>query len=235
MTNQLKEIKPITIPGVHRKFFHYFKKRVQLSPTPSVLDLGAGHGALSKMLVEAGLPVAACDLFPENFYYDQVTCKFADITQTLPYDDHQFDIIVAVEVTEHIIDHEVFFAECARVLKPGGLLMISTPNIVSLKSRCRFCLTGFPYSFEPIDFQRNDGLQHLSALTFDQYAYVGHKYHLTVTDYSYDVIQNASFLMLWLWPLLWLGSLYLKVKPMKHNAWRLLLARILFITYEKAS
>ena len=53
---------------------------------------------------------------------------------------------------------------------PG--LIITTPNILSLKSRMRFLLSGFYYSFEPLDHKQQDGLQHIAALTYDQFKYL---------------------------------------------------------------
>lgn len=107
------------MPGVHQRFIPFFKKQVQ-DNSMKVLDVGAGHGAFSKKLYELGFDVAACDLFPEIFYFDKIECRKSDLTQGLPYEDNTFDVIVALEVMEHILDHEVFFREAQRVLKPGG-------------------------------------------------------------------------------------------------------------------
>jgi len=126
------EIKPMAIPGIHNMFYNYFLKIVQGRRDIAILDVGAGHGAFTKKLYDAGFSVQACDLSPEFFYFTEVECKKADISKELPYANNSFDIIVAVEVMEHLIDHELFFKECARILKPGGKFLFSTPNILSL-------------------------------------------------------------------------------------------------------
>ena len=116
----MPEIKPMTVPGTHEKFLKFFQKHVP--PNAKVLDLGAGHGAFTKTLHEMGYEVCACDLFPEIFQFDPVECRKVDITSTFPYEDDFFDAIVAIEVSEHMTDHQNFFRETNRILKPQGKL-----------------------------------------------------------------------------------------------------------------
>ncbi|TSA44989.1 class I SAM-dependent methyltransferase [bacterium] len=59
---------------------------------------------------------------------------FNDETK-LPYEDNFFDVVVAGEIIEHIYDTDFFLVEIRRILKPGGKLLISTPNIASLGRR----------------------------------------------------------------------------------------------------
>lgn len=225
------EIKPIAIPGIHKRFLAHFLKE-STHEGERILDVGAGHGAFSKRLHEMGYEVEACDLFPEIFYYDQIECKQADLTQPLPYPDNHFDSIIAIEVMEHILDHEVFFQEVERILKPGGKLYISTPNILSLKSRMRFLLTGFYYSFKPLDLHNNDGLQHVASLTVDQYHYLAVRARLSLAEVNYDKPQNTSRWLMALYPLIWLHNKWTGMRPI-HNTSTLLLGRIVFLTFEK--
>ncbi|RMG30515.1 MAG: class I SAM-dependent methyltransferase [Bacteroidetes bacterium] len=226
------EVKPIAIPGIHKRFLAHFLAK-EARKDLKILDVGAGHGAFSKTLHEMGYEVHACDLFPEIFYYDQIECRKADLTQPLPYEDNSFDVLIAIEVMEHILDHEVFFAEARRILKPGGRLYISTPNILSLKSRMRFLLSGFYYSFKPLDLHNNDGLQHVASLTLDQYHYLGIRAGLRLADVSCDRYQSTSRWLMWLYPFMWLQTRLQKIAPI-HNTRTLLLGRIVFLTFLKA-
>jgi 2-polyprenyl-3-methyl-5-hydroxy-6-metoxy-1,4-benzoquinol methylase len=70
-----------------------------------------------------------------------VTKYFFNDTDKLPYTDNFFDAVVAGEIIEHIYDTDFFLEEISRVLKPGGKLVASTPNIASLGRRI-FLLLG---------------------------------------------------------------------------------------------
>jgi SAM-dependent methyltransferase len=74
----------------------------------------------------------------------------------LPYPDDHFDAVVAVEVIEHIEDQFAFVRELARVAKPGGLVILTTPNVLNVNSRVRTLLTGFPLLFDPLPHSRRD-------------------------------------------------------------------------------
>jgi SAM-dependent methyltransferase len=233
--NQEKKIVPITMPGIHERFYRFLKPVLQEFNHPEILEVGAGHGAFTRKLWKDGYAVSACDLFPEIFYFDKIECRKVDISRELPYPDQSFDIILAVEVMEHIHDHNLFFKECNRILKKGGLLIFSTPNILSLKSRLRFLFTGFYYSFKPLDHHNTDGLQHIASLTVDQYNNLAITNGLQPYRLSFDKRQSTSRLLSFLIPFLWVVSKIKSVPYSIHNHYDLLTARILFYTYKKPS
>lgn len=225
-----EKVQPIAMPGIHQQFLPFFKENAENSHI-KVLDVGAGHGAFSKKLYELGYDVSACDLFPEIFYFDKIECRKSDLTKPLPYKDNTFDVIVALEVMEHILDHEIFFQEAQRILKPSGKLFISTPNILSLKSRIRFLFSGFFYSFKPLDLHNNDGLQHVASLTIDQYNYLGIRNGFEKAKVKIDKRQSSSLWLMILNPFLWLYSKLTDVQPI-HNTFDLLSGRILFLIFK---
>jgi 2-polyprenyl-3-methyl-5-hydroxy-6-metoxy-1,4-benzoquinol methylase len=110
----MQEIRPIAMPGIHQKFTQFFKNQ-PIPKEAKILDVGAGRGAFSQKLYQWGYQVTACDLFPEIFEFDKIPCHKTDVTGDFPFNDQQFDVAIAIEVSEHIIDHEQFFAE----FKPG--------------------------------------------------------------------------------------------------------------------
>jgi SAM-dependent methyltransferase len=226
----MTEIEPITMPGLHQKFMKFFKQKAE--PTGlKVLDMGAGHGAFSKKLYDMGYDVYACDLFPEIFHFDKIECKKVDITDAFPYPDNTFDLIIAIEVSEHILDHETFFNESSRILKPNGKIYISTPNILSMKSRVRFLFSGFFYSFDPLQMDNYDGLQHVASLTLDQYNYVAIKNNFSSAEYDIERKQSTSkWLLFFLFPIIYIYRNFKKIGKI-HNHQKLLLGRVLFLTF----
>jgi len=65
-----------------------------------------------------------------------------DLTRGLPYTDSSFDLVVLTEVLEHLENHRAAISELSRVIRPGGRLILTTPNIMRLDSRLGFALSG---------------------------------------------------------------------------------------------
>ena len=55
-----------------------------------------------------------------------------DLNKKLPFQNNEFEYILATEVLEYISNQEVFISECKRILKPGGTLILSTPMFTNL-------------------------------------------------------------------------------------------------------
>lgn len=128
-----------------------------LAPGASVLDLGAGSGAMCRRLMDMGMEVTAIDLVAENFRLaGQVPFISADLNQDfsakLP---GRFGGIVAVEIVEHLENPRNFLRECHRLLNAGGYLVLSTPNIdnpvakgMYLKSGTFQWFTDYNYAYD---------------------------------------------------------------------------------------
>ena len=227
-----KDLRPITMPGVHTRFLKFFSEKSEPIGL-KILDVGAGEGALTQKLYHMGYNMFACDFSPESFKFDEVSCDGVDITGPFPYEDSSFDRVLAVEVTEHILDHENFFSEINRILKPGGKLYISTPNILSMKSRFRFLFRGFPYGFNPLNMSKDDGMQHLASLSFDQYNYLAIKHGFREAELGIDRKQSTSRWLRALFLPLMILSRAVKKYSSLHNQKDLLLGRLLFLVFVK--
>lgn len=126
-----------------------------------------------------------------------------------------------------------FFREIYRILKQGGKLYVSTPNILSIKSRFRFLFQGFPYGFKPLDMNLHDGMQHVASLSLNQYNYLALKYGFREAEYGIDRKQSTSrWLRIFFAPLMFLSRLIKGYSPM-HNRKELLLGRLLFMVFSK--
>lgn len=64
-----------------------------------------------------------------------------------PADDNEFDVIVAADIIEHLVDTDGFLRELGRVLGPGGFLIVTTPNLAGWRSRLRMLLGKSPLSY----------------------------------------------------------------------------------------
>ena len=129
----------LAVPGVHEAVF----AQVAALPRGRVLDMPCGQGALTQQLVEAGYDVTSADVEPDGFRLPQRTCDAVDFDAPLPYADGTFDIVVCVEGIEHCENQYQLFRELRRILRDGGHLVLSTPNVMSLSARMRWLLTGF--------------------------------------------------------------------------------------------
>jgi SAM-dependent methyltransferase len=112
-----------------------------------VLDLPCGSGALTQMLLDGGVDVVSADLHPDGFVIPGRTCIRADLNRRLPFDDAEFDAVACIEGIEHIENPHLLAREANRILKADGRLYISTPNILSIRSRFSYLLRGYPNQF----------------------------------------------------------------------------------------
>lgn len=87
------------------------------------LDVGCRDGYWSEKLKARGYTVVSCDLDPQ--YPGAVTLN---ANQRLPFGDSEFDLVWCSEVIEHLLDPGFTVAEFKRILKPGGALLMTTPN-----------------------------------------------------------------------------------------------------------
>jgi SAM-dependent methyltransferase len=91
--------------------------------------------------------VKAVDLTAEDFLSSDIEIRSANLNNGIPFDDSQFDVVVATEVIEHLENPWFFVRELYRVTKAGGVVVISTPNLANVYTRTWYALTGRLYNF----------------------------------------------------------------------------------------
>ena len=119
-----------------------------------VLDLGCGSGRATRLLEKAGKKVIGLDISAEALRrasrlggassYVQADCDAQP-----PFADQSFEAVYCAEVIEHLLDPESLVRECYRLLKPAGILFLSTPYHARIKN-CVIAAIAFERHFDPI-------------------------------------------------------------------------------------
>jgi 2-polyprenyl-3-methyl-5-hydroxy-6-metoxy-1,4-benzoquinol methylase len=107
-----------------------------------VLELGAGSGALTQRLQAAGFRVTASDI--SNYF--KLDTEFVPLDLNDPNFDKslasEFDLVTSVEVIEHLENPSAFLRSICRLLKPGGVAILTTPNVENVPARLKFLRGG---------------------------------------------------------------------------------------------
>jgi SAM-dependent methyltransferase len=101
-------------------------------PSTDVLEIGTGAGALLHALVQRGCRMQGVELNEELIAEGQRWFGALPIQKVsgivLPFPDASFDVVISLDVFEHIPDTDAHLREVRRVLRPGGSYLVQTPN-----------------------------------------------------------------------------------------------------------
>lgn len=183
-----------------------YPKVLSLLPPPGpvplrVLDVGAGKGYFCKVLRERGYTVEACDYQQEFFKVSNIPFHKADLNRSIPLPDNTYDCIVSIEVLEHLENHVQFIREVLRVLKPGGTIILTTPNVLSLPSRGHFFLYGYTdCAPRPLDPTLDDYyMQHINPISLPEILFLLERFGGEMTDLATNRFRRSAWLPLLFW------------------------------------
>lgn len=174
------------------------------------LDIGAGHGDLISLLRGQGLVTqsVACDYTPDLMSLADVPVSVINLnTQPLPFADASFDLVTCTEVIEHLEHYRETMREVYRVLRPQGGFVVTTPNILNLKSRIRFLIFGFYNLFGPLhtlESELHSTGGHINPVSSFYLSHALLDAGFTDLELSIDKQQNSS--------LFWLVLLYVPIR-----------------------
>ena len=107
----------------------------------NVLDVGCASGVISRLIAERCSDVHAIDVIEESIKiakeFNNVEGKTRYEVRDLlknPFPENSFDCVTFLETIEHVENPAIYLREFYRILKPGGFLVLSTPNATSLKN-----------------------------------------------------------------------------------------------------
>jgi SAM-dependent methyltransferase len=158
-----------------------------------LLDVPAGEGALAARLIAAGFEVQCCDLYPEIFRLPTVDIRRGDLGGTLPYPDQSFDYVACLEGLEHIENPQQAIREFARLLRPGGQLITSVPNIQNIEERLKWLVYGYTSHFKPLtrasveNTRKQFGEKVEVALHVNAISYAELRY--TLEEYGFEIVR----------------------------------------------
>ncbi len=193
-----RRVRASAAPKTHAVVFDLLRATLN---SGKVLDIPSGSGAFGRCLAESPFEGVYADiqdfgdLAPDTF-------RQADMNEPLPFDAGAFDAVVSIEGIEHIQRPFDFIGECRRVLKPGGYLFLTTPNISALRSRWRWFLTGFHNKCTyPLDELNPAQRHHINMLSFPELRYMLHTRGFRIETIATNRIKAISWVYLPLSPL----------------------------------
>lgn len=135
----LHRFNPTRVRFVRDRVAAHFGRDVRRHPVMtglSVLDVGCGGGLLSEPMARMGATVTGIDVTELNIGVARLHAERSGLAidysvataEELADEGRMFDIVLAMEVVEHVADVNLFLAACSRLVAPGGLLFIATIN-----------------------------------------------------------------------------------------------------------
>jgi 2-polyprenyl-6-hydroxyphenyl methylase/3-demethylubiquinone-9 3-methyltransferase len=124
------------IKAVACRRFERDGKRLDALESLRLLDIGCGGGVLSEPLARLGAAVVGADPAEPNIAAARLHATEAGVTvdyrattaEALADAGERFDVVLAMEVVEHVADLSLFIKRCAEMVKPGGLMVAATLN-----------------------------------------------------------------------------------------------------------
>jgi SAM-dependent methyltransferase len=210
-------------------------------PPGRVLDAPCGDGALALELSERGWRTCAADIEPVRVAAaDGPRFVRLDLDEPLPFADGTFDAVVSLEGLEHLLSPARCLAEFCRVLRPGGRLVLTTPNVNNVQSRWHYLTAGRFSGFRPVarrGLTATDGerIQHVTLPYLPTIVYALSRHGVRVNHLDVTMIRTRQWLALPLAAPLWLSARRAPAGSVARalGSWPLLLGRNVVIHASK--
>lgn len=192
-----------------------------------VVDLSAGSGYIAHLFEETNSRVMLFDFFPGNNTFAIATCHPIHLQEPFPIESSFADYVILAETIEHLPDQFFLFKEVARILKPGGRFLLTTPNSSSLRGRFSQFVTESEHYGGPPPNELTayvnwgpgqnyfgklfvSGVQRLRTLAAI--------HHLQLRKVHPSQRSSTSYLLLIFYPLIWFFANRVRQKQIKEDA-----------------
>jgi len=178
---------PIRIEKVIKFIHKYFSEIKGLD----ILECGISKGGVCDRLNREGSHCFGVDINPREL--KGVKIIQADLNKGIPDFGVKFDVIFAGEVIEHLFDDSKFIHECYRFLKPGGILIVTVPNLVSFLNRILMIFGKL-------------SLVAYAAASFHYHVYNINKLKNLIREQGFEIVKATSSYLLFT-KIHWLGKI----------------------------
>ena len=165
-------------------------------PGQKILDTACGNGWLAS-LYKADHEVTGLDIADANLRRIEafgIRAIKHDLDQPLPFEGGTFDTVVCSEILEHIFRPDLLLREIYRVLKPGGRVILTVPNLHGLRNRIDLLLAKHtPFIEFRIYADPNDQISHVGVQHIRHYTFTGMRSILETIGYAQIRSQGQSF------------------------------------------
>jgi SAM-dependent methyltransferase len=180
-------------PFVHDRAFFLLKDEVR----GKVLDVPAGEGAFAERLEREKFEVFCGDIQMNGHLAARKNMVLLDLDAVFPFKTASFDYVVCLEGIEHLENPHRLVREMNRVLKLGGKCVLSTPNVLSIRSRLSYLFYGYPNYFHlMVDIDPGTGaerkIDHINPITFLKLRYIAAQCGFKVEQVAANRLQGKS-------------------------------------------
>lgn len=169
--------------------FRILKMSKMVPQGSKVLEVGCGFGYISQLIKDAGNDVYGIELSPKAVKHSKnLGIKVFELDLNDKWEllkGHKFDVVVLGEVIEHVFDTDALIEKIYKVLKPGGYLILSTPNVASFGRRLMLL-----FGINPIleYTARNSDAGHIRYFTFKNLRSLLKDHNFEVETYVSDYV-----------------------------------------------
>ena len=199
----LHKFNPIRLSFMRSKICQHFNlddKSLQPLTNLKILDIGCGGGLISEPFCNMGGDVLAIDASPINIEIAKTHAQksnlkinyLASSAEDLAQTNQQFDVVLALEIIEHVSDIELFIKSCGQLVKPNGLLFIATINrtaksLIMAKIGAEYVLRWLPIGTHQYD----------KFVKPSEIFSIANNHHLKLielTGFSYNLLKDDFYL-----------------------------------------